>query len=129
MQNVHLGQPAPLLLSFIADPAAATPERVAVYQRPLSVEGTTRAMGQWLPALLTPREPARSEDPAAYAGLSMPVLLIWGDRDTVTPLAQGQRLATLAPRAELAVLTGVGHIPQIESPSRFEELLGNLPAS
>jgi pimeloyl-ACP methyl ester carboxylesterase len=118
-----------LLLSFIADPAAATPERVALYQRPLSVEGTTRAMGQWLPALLTPRETARSEDPAAYAGLSMPVFLIWGDRDTVTPLEQGRRLATLAPHAELAVLGGVGHIPQIESPARFEELLVKLLGS
>jgi pimeloyl-ACP methyl ester carboxylesterase len=112
-----------LLLSFIADPAAATPERVAVYQRPLSVEGTTRAFGQWLPALLAPAEAARSEDPAAYAGLTMPVVLIWGDRDTITPLAQGQRLATLCPRAELAVLAGVGHIPQIESPARFEQAL------
>jgi pimeloyl-ACP methyl ester carboxylesterase len=117
-----------LLLSFVADPATATPERVAVYQRPLSVEGTTRAMGRWLPALLVPAEKAASEDPAAYARLTMPLLLIWGERDTVTPLAQGRRLASLAPHAELSVLDAVGHIPQVEAPERFDELLVKLVA-
>ena len=116
-----------LLQSFIADPAAATDERVAVYQRPLSVEGTTRAFGQWLPALLVPSEPFPSESPGSYATLGVPVSVIWGDRDTITPLAQGQRLASLVPGSRLVILAGVGHIPQIEAPEKFNEaLLGVL---
>ena len=112
-----------LLQSFIADPAVATPERVAVYQRPLTLQGTTRAFGEWLPELLAPAAPSRSEDPAAYATLGLPLAIIWGDRDTITPLEQGRRLAALAPGATLDVLPGVGHIPQIEDPRAFNDLL------
>jgi pimeloyl-ACP methyl ester carboxylesterase len=112
-----------LLLSFIADPAAATPERVAIYQRPLTLQGTTRAFGEWLPELVAPAAPSRSEDPAAYAALGLPLAVIWGDRDTITPLEQGRRLASLAPGATLDVLPGVGHIPQIEDPRAFHEAL------
>jgi pimeloyl-ACP methyl ester carboxylesterase len=112
-----------LLQRFIADPAAATPERVAVYQQPLDLQGSTRAVGEWLPALLAPTEAAASEDPASYRALRMPVFVVWGDRDTVTPLDQGQRLAGLAPGAQLHVMAGVGHIPQIEDARRFNELL------
>src|SRR2546427_536186 len=77
-------------------------------------------------ALLAPLAPpavAASERPASYQGLKVPVFIIWGERDTITPLEQGQRLAKLAPHAELAVMRNVGHIPQIEDPAGFNELL------
>ncbi|HKA40562.1 MAG TPA: alpha/beta hydrolase [Burkholderiales bacterium] len=112
-----------LLQGFIDDPARATDERVVVYQRPLVVEGTTQAVGEWLPALLAPASVSASEDPASYKSLRMPVFAIWGDRDTITPLEQGKRLAGITPKAELLVVNGVGHIPQIEDPARFQELL------
>lgn len=119
-----------LLQSFVADPAIATDARVSVYQRPLVVRGTTRAFGQWLPALLLPDPQARSEDPAQYARLRLPVAALWGDRDTVTPLDQGRRLVSLVPAARLVVLPGIGHIPQIEDADGFNralvEVLGGL---
>jgi pimeloyl-ACP methyl ester carboxylesterase len=111
-----------ILRSFIADGSKATDERVAIYQRPLVVEGTTQAFGEWLPALILPGA-ARSEDPAAYATLKMPVGLLWGDLDTITPLPQGRRLASLVPGAQLEILGGVGHIPQLESPAVFNDAL------
>ena len=55
--------------------------------------------------------------------MKLPLFLIWGNRDSITPLDQGQRLAKLVPGAELAVLRGVGHIPQIEDPEGFNRLL------
>jgi pimeloyl-ACP methyl ester carboxylesterase len=112
-----------LLQSFVADPAVATDERVAIYQRPLAVRGTTRAFGHWLPALLLPDAKARSENPASYAALRLPVVALWGDRDTITPLAQGQRVVGLVPGARLVVLPGLGHIPQIEGPEPFHRAL------
>jgi pimeloyl-ACP methyl ester carboxylesterase len=112
-----------LLAAFVADETAASPERVAVYQRPLVIRGTTRAVGSWLPELVAPAAPARSEDPAAYRTLAMPLTAIWGARDTVTPLAQGERLVALAPGATLEVLASAGHIPQIEAPREFDERL------
>ena len=53
----------------------------------------------------------------------MPVVAIWGDRDTVTPLQQGEQLVALVPRGRLEVMPGVGHIPQIESPDAFNAIL------
>ncbi|HZV82058.1 MAG TPA: alpha/beta hydrolase, partial [Geobacteraceae bacterium] len=41
--------------------------------------------------------------------LTMPVLLLWGDADPISPLAVGQRLAELLPRAELVVIKGGTH--------------------
>jgi pimeloyl-ACP methyl ester carboxylesterase len=112
-----------LLQSFVADPAIATDARVAVYQRPLSVRGTTRAFAQWLPALVLPDPLASSEDPTVYARLRLPVVALWGDRDTVTPLDQGRRVVGLVTGARLVVLPGIGHIPQIEDAAAFNRAL------
>lgn len=112
-----------LLELFVADPAAAAPERVGVYKRPLAVKGSTRAIGQWLPSLVAPEGTPRSATPAPYRALAIPTLVVWGDLDTITPLPQGRELASLIPGARLAVLIGVGHIPQIESPARFNDAL------
>jgi len=112
-----------LLQGFIADPAVATDARVAVYQRPLAVWGTTAAVATWLPELVAPPAPSRSESPAAYRELAMPVIAIWGDRDTVTPLAQGEQLVALVPHGKLEVIAGVGHIPQIENPDELNARL------
>jgi len=112
-----------LLELFVADPAAAAPERVSVYKRPLAVKGSTRAIGQWLPSLVAPAGTPRSATPAPYRALAIPTLVVWGDLDTITPLSQGRELASLVPGARLAVLIGVGHIPQIENPARFNDAL------
>src|SRR5262245_20226606 len=112
-----------LLGLFVANPAAVTDARVQVLQAPLVVRGATDAFGDWLVDFLTSREVALSTHPDAYRVAALPTLVIWGDRDTTTPLAQGQRLAQLIAGAELAVMPGVGHMPQIEDPARFNRLL------
>jgi pimeloyl-ACP methyl ester carboxylesterase len=116
------------LQAFIANKSAATSERVAIYQRPLVVAGTTAAFGQWLPELLNPQTASPSQDPSAYSSLRMPVVILWGDLDTITPLAQAKRLESLVPHARLEVLGGVGHIPQIEAPEAFNVVLLRLIA-
>jgi pimeloyl-ACP methyl ester carboxylesterase len=114
------------LAMMIADPAAANETRVAMLQRPLAIEGSTDAVGEWARVFLTASDaPLR----AAFTATPprMPVLLVWGSADTITPLAQGQWLAQRIPGSRLAVLDGLGHIPQIESPGRFNaELLSFL---
>lgn len=114
-----------LLGFFIADPAHATQARVRVYQRPLTVSGSTQAIGEWLPELLAPSASA-SNNPDAYATLRMPVFVVWGEDDSITPLEQGQRLTSITPGAKLVVMKRVGHIPQIEDASRFNDLLVKL---
>ncbi|NMY71872.1 alpha/beta fold hydrolase [Pseudomonas sp. WS 5414] len=41
--------------------------------------------------------------------LPMPVLLLWGDRDPISPVAVGQRLARLLPQALLRIMPGADH--------------------
>ena len=64
-----------------------------------------------------------SSKPATYATLKLPVTLLWGELDQVTPLAQGEALQQLLPNATLTVLPGVGHIPALEDPVTFNRTL------
>ena len=43
------------------------------------------------------------------AQLTLPVLLLWGNADPISPVSVGQRLAALLPRAELVVIDGGTH--------------------
>jgi pimeloyl-ACP methyl ester carboxylesterase len=112
-----------LLTLFVADPSVATPARVALFQRPLSRDGAADAAADWLPTLLTTVGDPKSSDRAAYARLTMPVVLIWGEKDATTPLEQGKDLLTLLPSARLVVIPGVGHLPPLEAPERFDKIL------
>lgn len=56
-----------------------------------------------------------SEDLTAYAAqVQAPTVLIWGDRDTDTPLWQGRRLEQIMPDAGLVVFAGAGHFSYLE---------------
>ncbi|GAB4423333.1 MAG: alpha/beta hydrolase [Anaerolineae bacterium] len=55
------------------------------------------------------------EDLTAYAAqVQAPTVLIWGDRDTDTPLWQGRRLEQIMPDAGLVVFPGAGHFSYLE---------------
>ena len=112
-----------LLTLFINDPRNATDAWVNLYQQPMNVKGVTNAVGDWLPTLIYPDSVSKSSDKAMYAKLGMPVHIIWGEKDSITPLVQGKHLHDLIPHSELTVLPNVGHIPQIEDPRQFEKAL------
>jgi pimeloyl-ACP methyl ester carboxylesterase len=42
--------------------------------------------------------------------LAMPVLLVWGQKDAITPAAQGETIHRLIPQSELDVVPGCGHL-------------------
>jgi pimeloyl-ACP methyl ester carboxylesterase len=109
----------PLLASLLFRKEAADEMQVAILAAPFSREGTTEAYARWLPFLLLPERNAASAKIGNYARLAMPVALIWGGRDSVTPIAQAQRLNGLISGSTLDVLDGVGHIPHIENKEAF----------
>jgi hypothetical protein len=55
--------------------------------------------------------------------LPQPVQLIWGEADPVAPLRTGELLARRLPRAQLATLPGVGHVPMEQATNEFLGLL------
>ena len=59
----------------------------------------------------------------------MPLLMIQGAEDRVTPAAaNAELLAKAVPHARLMVLTGCGHLLEAEQPERVNELIGNFLA-
>jgi pimeloyl-ACP methyl ester carboxylesterase len=112
-----------LLSRFVEKQEAITEARLAVLQAPLALQGDTDAFGDWLLEFVTSQEAPLSKRPDAYRALTVPTLIIWGDKDTTTPLAQGKRLSQLISGSELAVMAGVGHMPQIEDVDQFNRLL------
>lgn len=112
-----------LLQSLIAKKERALPEYVEILQRPTHRAGSTSDIADWLHYFLGSDRSALSADRAAYARMKMPVTILWGDKDTVTPLEQANDLKRLLPLATLNVLPGLGHIPQIEDPAAFNDTL------
>ena len=112
----------PLLASFLHRKEAATEEVAALLRAPLGGVGMVDGVADWLPHLLGAGPGELSRDPAAWQGLPVPLALIWGDMDDVTPPEQGEALAQLT-GASLSLLEDVGHIPQIEAPEAFLEAL------
>ena len=55
--------------------------------------------------------------------LRMPVLVMWGERDTIIPLAHGVEMRQLIPGARLHVLRGAFHNPMVDSPDEFNTAL------
>ena len=53
----------------------------------------------------------------------VPVLLLWGDADPISPVAVGRRLAELFPSAELVVFEGETHDLILE---RAEEVVPHI---
>ena len=112
-----------LISAMILDPEDATEETVTILQEPLVLQGSTNTLGDWLQAVLGPQEVSLTSDPANYQRLTMPALLLWGDKDTVIPLQEGEYLQSILPNAELVIMQGVNHIPHIEDQETFIEVV------
>jgi pimeloyl-ACP methyl ester carboxylesterase len=53
--------------------------------------------------------------------IEAPTLVVWGARDTETPLWMGLQIARDVPNAKLTVLPGAGHYSYLDAPQRFEQ--------
>ncbi len=103
-----------LLSAMLKDPADATPEKIEILQKTLVLENATNTLGDWLKYVLGKQEISLTTDPQNYQSLTMPVLIIWGDSDTVIPLKEGEYLQSILPNAELKIMQNVNHVPHVE---------------
>ncbi|SCY59728.1 alpha/beta fold hydrolase [Butyrivibrio sp. INlla14] len=68
-----------------------------------------------------------NEDCTPYMpSVTQPTLLIWGDRDTATPLSDGKKMEELMPEAGLAVIEGAGHYTFLDNPYLYNRILGSF---
>ncbi len=108
-----------------ADPASVHPDAIASHvalaeeRREMSWanEAFLIATRSLLRTLFTPGKLRRMAE-----GVRAPTLVLHGDRDRLVPLAAA-RAAARRHRWDLEVLRGVGHVPQLEVPQRFVELV------
>lgn len=114
------------LRQFVARKEVVTPERTAIYRQPFVLQGFSASMGDWAAQFGAERGSFASERPDGYRKMAVPLTLVWGAMDTITPPAQAEALAKLAAGARLVMLPGVGHIPQIEDPGLFNRRLAEI---
>jgi pimeloyl-ACP methyl ester carboxylesterase len=55
--------------------------------------------------------------------IRVPTLIIAGDEDRVLPSALTREMTRRIPGAELVMMEGVGHFPNLEQPERFNEIV------
>src|SRR3989442_5738228 len=83
-----------LLQSMIAKKERALPEYVAILQRPLTQRDSTSDIADWLYYFLGTDTDAATADRNAYPKLEVPVGILAGDKDTITPVGEPLNIRT-----------------------------------
>ena len=112
-----------LFKNLVANKESVTDDFVAILKKPSGLANSSHDLGVWLRAIFSPDPTARSLDRESYRSLKLPVALIWGELDEVTPLAEGRDIQSLIVGASLKAIPRAGHVPQVEFPAAFETLL------
>ncbi len=66
---------------------------------------------------------------AALASVRLPVAVVVGSRDRLTPPAQSRRLVGIIPGASLHVIPDAGHMLPFEAPDELADLIERTPAT
>jgi len=105
--------------------AATIPERERLFGRRPTPEEAEIALRNremtarltWKPYMFNPRLPH------FLPRVTAPTLLLWGREDRIVPVICGEQYCRLLPNATLRVLERCGHMPPVEQPDRFAELV------
>ena len=112
-----------ILKRMYGDPQKVTREAIEGYSQPIRIPGTLNAMlgrmKNWK-ADLRKIESALSQIP------DVPVLLLWGERDSAVYLSSAQQLLRRLRLAELRVIPTAGHLPYEEVPDEFNRLVAEF---
>ena len=114
---------------FVTEQRNRTPETV---QRLLGSRARKEAFDELSDSLARVREEsyrktliasvAQDRD-APVENIRVPTLIIAGDEDKVYPIRIARELAQRIPGARLVIMRGAGHLPNLERPGRFNEIL------
>jgi pimeloyl-ACP methyl ester carboxylesterase len=58
-----------------------------------------------------------------YLAAHVPTLIVWGEKDSLIPVAHATAAHAAMPGSRLEIFPGVGHFPHNEAPERFVEVL------
>lgn len=107
---------------LMADPATVTDDLIACRQAIYQAPGMLEAM----PHILCLQEPEirvrNNLTDDEWRAIKAPTLVLWTDKDPTAAVEVGERITSLIPNAEFALMTGCGHWPQFEDPETFNTL-------
>ncbi|WP_425826208.1 alpha/beta fold hydrolase [Streptomyces fractus] len=83
---------------------------------------TLRAVVDWRGQVVTMLD-------RCYLARGVPTLLVWGDRDSVLPVAHAYTAYDAMPGSRLEIFPGAGHFPHHADPARFVRLLEEFIAT
>ena len=83
----------------------ATYARVSIYKNSFGIGGQRTYFTDKLPLI------------------TAPTLIIWGKKDKTFPVAHAETAHRLIKNSQLSILEECGHIPQLEMPDRFNQLV------
>lgn len=116
---MRVALPRPMLKSNIAvgyaDPTALTEANVTRYHDLMRAPGGRAAL------LARMRQTVLVEPGPRLRAITAPVLLLWGQKDAMIPIANADDYLKSLPDARLVVLDDLGHLPMEEDP------IGSLP--
>lgn len=64
-----------------------------------------------------------SEQVAAVEASKLPVLIVWGEGDTITPVSIGRKFHQLITASRFEVMAGAGHVPHWETPEAYNRMV------
>ncbi|TXK49238.1 alpha/beta hydrolase [Pontibacter qinzhouensis] len=75
-------------------------------------------------SIITLARAAQTENMAEYLShIKIPVLLLWGVQDEITPIEVAHHFHRLLPNATLRLINECGHVPMVEQPEQFNQYL------
>jgi pimeloyl-ACP methyl ester carboxylesterase len=119
-------------LSWVAD--EMVPKLLKPQPDPAAVAEVRRLVGQGTPAGVAAAQRGMAQRPDStptLAKIACPTLVVCGREDTLTPLAESEKMAAAVKGAKLVAIPGAGHLPAIENGEAFTRALadffGSLP--
>lgn len=107
---------------LMADPATVTDDLIACRQAIYQAPGMLEAM----PHILCLQEPEirvrNNLTDDEWRAIKAPTLVLWTDKDPTAAVEVGERITSLIPNSEFALMIGCGHWPQFEDPETFNTL-------
>jgi 3-oxoadipate enol-lactonase len=91
---------------------------LVAYVRDMMESTTIKGMGGALQAMKE-----RADSRPLLPDIDVPVLIVHGDEDQLIPLSDAEEMRDALPNAELTLVQGAGHLPNLEQPLAFNELL------
>ncbi|MGA2501763.1 MAG: alpha/beta fold hydrolase, partial [Tepidisphaeraceae bacterium] len=61
----------------------------------------------------------RTDSTTRLKNIAVPALVVMGQQDAITPLSVAEAMQQAVPGAQLAVISGAGHMPPMEQPEQF----------